>query len=224
MKVCIVLALTMLQSLLIAQQKPKIVYVADPLCSWCYGFQVEIDQVMEKYKDVANFEILVGGMGTENKKTVTPEFAGSLQLHWAEVKEETGQKFDPKILKTKGLIYNSEPICRAIVTAKSMDSTKGILVHKTLQKAFFAENKNVTQLSEIQPYMAQLGLDTALFAQKYVSEEMRLATKKEFDRVDNNGIDGFPVLLLVSEKKTVVITDGYAKFKRINKKLKKRLR
>lgn len=223
MKAHLLLALLLVQSLF-AQQKPKILYVADPLCSWCYGFQKVIDQVLDKYKDKTNFEVLVGGMGTENKKVITADFAQTLQLHWAEVNEETGQKFDPKVLKTKGLVFNSEPICRAIVTAKSMDSTKGIQVHKALQTAFFAENKNVTQLSEIQPYIAKLGLDTALFAQKYVSEEIRLATQKEFDRVEKNGITGFPVLLLVSDKKTVVITDGYTTFKKIDKKLRKRLR
>lgn len=223
MKTQVLLTLLFVESLL-AQQKPKLLYVADPLCSWCYGFQKEMDQVIDKYQDKANFEILVGGMGTENKKIITTDFAQTLQMHWAEVHEETGQNFDPKVLKAKDLVFNSEPICRAIVTAKSIDSTKGILVHKTLQKAFFAENKNITLLSEIQPYIAKLGMDTVLFAQKYNSQEMHTATQKEFDRVDKNGIGGFPVLLLVSDKKTVVITDGYTSFKKIDKKLRKRLR
>lgn len=206
-----------------SQQTPKIIYIADPLCSWCYGFQVEIDKVIEKYKADCAFEIVVGGMGIENQKPLNQEFIESLQDHWDEVKEESGQQFDFNILKTKGLIYNSEPLCRAIVTAKSMDSSKAIYMHKALQKAFYAQNQNVTQIQALIKCAQEIGLDTAEFSRRFDSEELKKKTQEEFDRVERNGVTGFPVLLLAVGQKTIIITDGYTKFAKLDKKLKKEL-
>lgn len=206
-----------------SQQTPKIIYIADPLCSWCYGFQMEIDKVIEKYKGICNLEIVVGGMGIGNQKPLNQEFIESLQDHWREVKEESGQEFDLNILKTKGLIYNSEPLCRAIVTAKSMDSTKAIYMHKALQKAFYAQNKNVTQIQELKKCAQEIGLDSLEFSKRYDSEELKKKTQEEFDRVERNGVAGFPVLLLAVGQKTIIITDGYTKFRKLDKKLKKEL-
>jgi putative protein-disulfide isomerase len=206
-----------------SQQTPKIIYIADPLCSWCYGFQVEMDKVIEKYKVTCKLELLVGGMGIGNQKPLNQEFIESLQDHWDEVKEESGQVFDQNILKTKGLIYNSEPLCRAIVTAKSMDSSKAIHMHKALQKAFYAQNKNVTQKQELNKCAQEIGLDSVEFSKRYDSEELKKKTQEEFDRVERNGVTGFPVLLLTIGQKTILITDGYTKFRKLDKKLKKEL-
>jgi putative protein-disulfide isomerase len=207
-----------------SQQTPKIIYIADPLCSWCYGFQVEIDKVIEKYKSTCKLEIVVGGMGIGNQKPLNQEFIESLQDHWDQVKEESGQVFDHNILKTKGLIYNSEPLCRAIVTAKSMDSSKAIYMHKALQKAFYAQNRNVTEIQELKKCAQEIGLDSVEFSKKYDSDELKKKTQEEFDRVERNGVTGFPVLLLAIGPKTILITDGYTKFSKLDKKLKKELR
>ncbi|HTF80760.1 MAG TPA: DsbA family protein, partial [Cytophagales bacterium] len=118
----------------------------------------------------------------------------------------------------------SEPLCRAIVTAKMLDSTKALSMHKALQKAFYSQNKNVTLWDNIKECVSQLGMDTVLFARKYHSEEMRAKTQQEFATVEKNGIAGFPALLLVIDNKTILVTDGYTKFKQLDKKLKSELK
>jgi putative protein-disulfide isomerase len=209
---------------LLGQNKPKLVYIADPLCSWCYGFQPEMDKILAAYGQTCDLEIVAGGMGIGNKKPLDQEFKESLQDHWKQIKELTGQEFDHEILNTKGLIYNSEPLCRAIVTAKDIDSTKGLAMHKMLQKYFYAKNKNVTLLENIKLCALELKLDTATFIKTYNSEKIKKATQADFDRVERNGIEGFPALILVKNDKPIIIAEGYTKFKKIDKKLKKLLK
>lgn len=34
--------------IMIAQEKAKLIYIGDPLCSWCYGFSEEFSQVVDQ--------------------------------------------------------------------------------------------------------------------------------------------------------------------------------
>jgi putative protein-disulfide isomerase len=204
--------------------KPKLIYIADPLCSWCYGFQSELDKVLHQYADSLQIELVVGGMGIGNKKILDQEFKESLNDHWTQVHKHTGQVFDHKMINTKGLIYNSEPICQAIVAAKTLDSSKALTMHKKLQTAFYAQNKNVTKFPAILEVAVEVGLDTAAFREIYFSEANKKKTIAEFKRVEKNGVDTFPVLILVSKKETILINEGYNSHKDVIKKLKKTLK
>lgn len=206
------------------KQKNKFIYIVDPLCSWCYGFQLEIDKVLSHYGDSLELELLVGGMGIGNKKVIDQELRESLIDHWQAVHKHTGQIFDNRIVKSKKLIYNSEPICRAIVATKSLDSAKVLKMHKSLQTAFYAQNKNVTLYSEIQNVAFALGLDTVQFKKMYFSEENNKRTTEEFKRVEKNGVETFPILILSTPKEAILLTEGYATHKEIEKKLKKILK
>jgi putative protein-disulfide isomerase len=48
-------------------QNLVIIYVGDPMCSWCYGFAPEITELKEKLTDY-EFKLVLGGLrpgGTE---------------------------------------------------------------------------------------------------------------------------------------------------------------
>ncbi|MFN8438816.1 MAG: DsbA family protein [Cytophagales bacterium] len=202
----------------------KLIYIADPLCSWCYGFQPELDKVLEHYKGKLSVEFLVGGLGLENKKGLNREFKDGLLAHWKEVHAESKQPFDSKILNTRGLIYNSLPLCLAVQATKSIDSTAALAMHKKLQQYFFAQNKNVTQFAEIQKLAGDMSLDTAQFRTVYYLPETKTSLESEFKRVEKNGIDSFPVLILVTQKETVILSEGYTSHKNIIKKINKLLK
>jgi len=42
--------------------KNKIIYVWDPMCGWCYGFEPQMEKFQEKYRDEYDFEVIIGGM------------------------------------------------------------------------------------------------------------------------------------------------------------------
>jgi protein-disulfide isomerase-like protein with CxxC motif len=48
----------------------QLIYVADPMCSWCYGFGPELQALLEMMPD-ANLDIIVGGLRAYNQEVMS---------------------------------------------------------------------------------------------------------------------------------------------------------
>jgi|TARA_B110000037_G_scaffold146884_1_gene165944 putative protein-disulfide isomerase len=44
------------------ETKPQLIYVGDPMCSWCYGFSDELIEIAQAFKNNVYFKIIVGGL------------------------------------------------------------------------------------------------------------------------------------------------------------------
>lgn len=43
-------------------QKSKLIYVGDPMCSWCYGIANELSQTIDYFNDDFDLELIMGGL------------------------------------------------------------------------------------------------------------------------------------------------------------------
>jgi len=57
----ITLFLTMSIAATISAQDKSIIYIGDPMCSWCYGFGPEISKIKAEFPEV-DFQIVMGGL------------------------------------------------------------------------------------------------------------------------------------------------------------------
>ena len=68
-------------------------YVADPMCSWCWGFSSVIDAIAQAYRDRVPVRLVMGGLRPGTVKPITPEERDEILHHWHEVQRRTGQVF-----------------------------------------------------------------------------------------------------------------------------------
>ena len=116
---------------LYAQDKTTIIYIGDPMCSWCYGFAPEITKVKEHYSDF-DFRLVMGGLrpnGTETMK----DLDSFLKHHWKDVNKASNQPFKYDILDDKSFVYDTEPACRATVVVRAMAPEKEFEFFKAIQ-------------------------------------------------------------------------------------------
>ena len=71
---------------------PRLVYVGDPMCSWCYGFGPQLSALLAGHPD-AGIEIVTGGLRPFNTKPMTEEFREMLRGHWKSVEKMSGLPF-----------------------------------------------------------------------------------------------------------------------------------
>jgi putative protein-disulfide isomerase len=45
---------------------PHLLYIADPLCSWCYGFAPVINELRERFEGRLPVRLLMGGLRAGN--------------------------------------------------------------------------------------------------------------------------------------------------------------
>ena len=74
------------------KKNTTLIYVGDPMCSWCYGFSPELVKVVEALKEKVKFELVLGGLRPYNTQTMV-ELKAFLTKHWQDVSDRSGQSF-----------------------------------------------------------------------------------------------------------------------------------
>jgi len=198
-------------------QKDTLIYIGDPMCSWCYGFSPQLDIVKERFPNL-NFKMIMGGLRAGNDETIT-SLKDFLSEHWQEVNQKTGQPFSYAILNDSKMIYDTEPSCRAIVTMRQISPKNEYAFFKDAQSAFYYENKNPLKVETYQEMVKKYGLSPDKFKKHFESEVLLNETKKDFAFSATLGVTGFPSLVLLKEGKIHRIANGYQSANQIISKL-----
>lgn len=198
-------------------QKDTLFYIGDPMCSWCYGFSPELDQVIQHFQEVP-LKIIVGGLRAHGDETFG-QLSSFLEEHWKEINVKTGQPFRYKILENKTMIYNTEPACRAIVTIRSLAPASEYTFFKSLQNAFYYQNDDPTALSTFTRLASSLGIEPAKFEKYYSSSVIINETERDFLLAQSLDVSGFPSLIALKDGKLHRITSGYTSAEKIISKL-----
>lgn len=193
---------------------PSLIYIADPMCSWCYGFGPELAALLEGLPGLP-VEVVVGGLRPYNKETMDDKLKTTLLEHWHKVAERTGLPFDYNGLARENFIYDTEPACRAVVAARMLAPASQLYVFHEIQRAFYSEGKDVTQgkvlASVCAEAMTESGypMDEAAFFTTWESKEAISATNEDFLQAHRWGIGGFPTLVLERDGQLDMVTSGY---------------
>lgn len=189
-------------------EKPKLIYVGDPMCSWCYGISEELYTVINKYDGQVDLEIVMGGLRPYNTEKMS-SMKDFLSHHWEDVNKASGQEFKYSILDTD-LPYDTEPASRATLVVRDLAPKKEYAFFKAMQKSFYFENKNPLSLDTYHEILKSLGIDIKSFDQKWASEEYKKKIKLDFLRANELNARSFPTLLLEINGELTAIAIGYA--------------
>ncbi|PTU80496.1 disulfide bond formation protein DsbA [Pseudomonas indoloxydans] len=187
----------------------RLLYVMDPMCSWCWGFAPVVEALAEQAAAAGvSLQIVVGGL---RRDQVAIDAAARVRYlgYWQAVNASTGQLFDFERGLPEGLVYDTEPACRALVTARQLDAASAWTLLKLIQQAFYTEGADVTQASVLVQLAEQAGIPRIEFAEAFDSQAMQEATAADFTWVQDLGIAGFPTLLAERDGQLALLTNGY---------------
>lgn len=201
----------MLHSL--SAQRDTLIYVGDPMCSWCYGFGPELDKIKEAFPNTP-MEMVMGGLRAGGTETMM-ELKDFLYDHWMEVQQASGQKFNFTILDKRDLRYNTEPACRAVWVAGQLDPKSKYPFFKATQESFYMNNQLPGEEDTYVSIANKLGLDTESFLKMFRSKESKAEIYSEFELAQKMGIAGFPSLVAKIDGKLFLVTNGYQKADKI---------
>jgi putative protein-disulfide isomerase len=191
--------------------EPRLVYFADPMCSWCYGFGPELDHLLRGRGDL-RVDVVMGGLRPYDTERSTPGFRAQLAEHWAHVARESGLPFDDGTLAREDFVYDTEPACRAVVAVRSVDAGLALPFLKRVQRAFYAEGRDVTQSEVLADLAAEEGLDRGAFLASHASLQARDAVRQDFAATQQTGVTGFPTLAAVyAGGRHYLVTAGFAR-------------
>jgi putative protein-disulfide isomerase len=114
-----------------------------------------------------DLEIIVGGVRA-GATDVLDQAGKEFRLgHWARVEAQSGLPFNRAALMAReNFVYNTEPICRAVVAARKLAPQADLLaVFRALQHAFYVDGLDTTNgrvLAEVVARQLQLDVETVL--------------------------------------------------------------
>lgn len=192
----------------------NLIYVADPMCSWCYGFAAPLDALLADPQDAAPLQLalVMGGLRPFTTEPMAAERVTELAGHWHHVEEASGQPFAKAphtAMHIPGFVYDTEPASRAVVTVRSLWPQQVWRYFKAVQQAFYAEARNVTEPGVLADIAEALGMPRVDFAHAFASQEMRDATLADFAQSQSWGIQGFPTVLAEHGDHLHALGSGY---------------
>ena len=191
-------------------EKPQLVYVMDPMCSWCYGFAPVLKRVLEEYKNKVDIKFVMGGLRPGTTSVMDEEAKAAMRQHWQDVEAVTGQPFDYSFFDRDAFVYDTAPACRAVVTMRYLKPDDELAMAEELQQAFYAKNQDITAPAVLATIAAAVfGVEEEAFLEKYNSEEMEEKTKQDFLIARHLQATAFPSLYLLNADKVYLLFRGY---------------
>jgi putative protein-disulfide isomerase len=181
-----------------------LLYIADPMCSWCYGFAPVVEALADHFKERLPVRVMVGGLRAGNTRAMGDEDKTYIRNAWTKVSAATGRPFDHAFFEREGFVYDTEPACRAVVTARALEPQRALAFKGRISQAFYAANRDMTSTDEIVRVANEAGFDGAMFRAAFEQPDIRNETFRDFLTAKQMGVEGFPCLVAGSE------ADGYA--------------
>jgi putative protein-disulfide isomerase len=188
---------------------PHLIYIMDPMCSWCYGFAPVIKGIFNAYEDKLQYKIVLGGLRPGTTQVLDENLKAEIKQHWQEVEQVTNQPFDYSFFERTDFVYDTEPGCRAVVTMRYLNPDAEFKMAEAIQSAFYANNNDVTKSEVLALIAAQFGVTEEDFIEKFSSDEMKEKTQQDFMIARHLQATAFPSLFLLNGTTVHPLSRGY---------------
>lgn len=187
-----------------------LLYFADPMCSWCWGFSPVMEKILSKTGDKAQLQIFVGGLRPFTDHVMTDKDKSYVRNHWNHVAEASGQPFDFDFFERSDFTYDTEPACRAVVAVRRLEPDLAPAMLARLHRAFYAENRDTTDPEVLADLAHEIGVPREDFQIAFADEVSKQETLADFQYAQRSQITGFPTLVGVQKDQTpVALTIGF---------------
>lgn len=198
-----------LRGLAFGAPRPLLLYCADPMCSWCWGFSPVLAQLAVRYHERLTVVPLVGGLRAGNTVPTDTRMREEILQHWRAVQASSGQPFAFEGALPDGFVYDTEPACRAVVTVHDLAPVESLRFFQRLQHAFYVEQQPITRSEVLASLAASAGVDPATFSTHFGSAAMHMRTRGHFLLTHELGVRGFPTVWMVDAQRLRLLTHGY---------------
>lgn len=188
----------------------QLTYVADPMCSWCYGFSRPLSALLADAPHT--LALVMGGLRPYTTEPLGAAKANEILGHWRRVAEASGLAFAPaphKALHDPAFVYDTEPASRAVVVVRERWPAQAWSFLKAVQRAFYADARDITRADVLATLAGEAGLPREEFTAAFESPVAREATARDFQQAQAWGIRGFPALIAEHAGRLHLVANGY---------------
>lgn len=196
----------------------QLLYVMDPMCSWCWAFREPLSDFLSNHSDL-DLELMMGGLAPDSDLPMPNEQQQMIQGIWHQIESKTGANFNHDFWKNNTPKRSTYPACRAVIAAKQIGgSVAELAMAEAIQQAYYQRAMNPSEINVLSTLAAEIGLDADQFQQLMLSQSLESNFQQHLEQSRRMGINGFPALLLRTADAWHPLTLGYTDLSRLEQR------
>ena len=200
--------------------KKELLFVLDPMCSWCWGFAPIIEKLRGTMSEEYTFSLVLGSLRTKGEMSWDERSKVYLRGHWQQVAQRTGQAFSDSLFDKESFEYDTYPACKAVVSVRELFGMQHAFTYlHTIQEAFYARGEDITN-KDILNDLLDPALDSSSFKTFFESDRAEVLMQHDSSKARSMGANAFPSVVIIDEEGHMVCQKGYRNLGEINRLLK----
>lgn len=184
----------------------RLLYFANPMCSWCWGFQPVTRALSEMGYPIT---VALGTLGAERSRPMDETDKAKVREHWEHVLKRTGQRFDFRFFDRDGFVYDTVPASRALAIVRARFPALALAFLGRLQERFYVLGQDVTDALVLREAAGEFGIQPDVFDSALIDPAVAAEVATEWQQTAQLGVSGYPTLLALQESKPQVVTIGW---------------
>ena len=177
--------------------RASLIYVHDPMCSWCWGFRPVLTQLRSRLPPQVCFEHLLGGLAADSDQAMPAALQQQLQQTWQQIaKHIPGTRFNFDFWRDCQPRRSTYPACRAVIAARLAGIDDPDRMTLAIQQAYYLRAMNPSDAVTLIQLADELGLDSPTFESLLHSEQVDQLLHEEIATARSIGVQSYPSLVL----------------------------
>lgn len=186
----------------------ELLYFANPMCSWCYGFHGGLETALAARADAFNVTVALGALH-EDSEPMGAEQKRYLREAWTRVGAASGRPFDFALLERDDFAYDTRPACRAVAAVRAAAPERTLAYLGAVQSAFYRDNRDVTRPPVLAAIAAEIDADPAVIEAAFADADGAARLDGEYQETARLGVAGYPMLVALTRPRPTLVTHGF---------------
>ena len=182
-------------------------YFHDPMCSWCWGYRPTVQRLFSALPESVTRTNILGGLAPDSDEPMPKAQREAIASHWRSIEETLGTEFNHNFWTQCEPRRSTYPACRAVIAATKQGREEAMI--EAIQKAYYLEAQNPSDLDTLQRLAEQLGLEARTFNADIASSDTESELQKQLRFTRESGVSGFPSLVLEKDGRLAPVSIDY---------------
>lgn len=189
------------------RRRPRLYYIYDPMCSWCWGFKPVWQVVCDRLRDRFEIIYVVGGLAPETDEPMPLDMRDYLQAAWQRVETVTGVVFNHDFWRNNVPRRSTYPACKAVLVAREWG--KEVPMYERIQRFYYQEAGNPSEYANLYRLAEELGMERSAFIERIHSKAIENKLHEEIGLAEALGAQGFPSVVVECDGKRQFVQHSY---------------
>ena len=189
---------------------PRLYYFHDPMCSWCYAFDVALKRIEANLPDSLSLIKILGGLAADSTEPMPEVLQNAIKANWQRIEQTVPHvQFNYDFWDNNQPIRSTYPACRAVLAAKKQAVVFEDKMIQQIQWAYYKNAANPSLNETLYNCAKVVGLDVDAFKVDYHSSMINHQLQKQIKLARLMGVSSYPSLLLKINNKLLPIKVDY---------------